>query len=400
MAHLSQSECQAFLRRELQSERLLEIDDHLSECGACRKMLENGPEAVRLLRNMESTFAGPHLDFEQLQMLVDGGPVPAEVTDHVAACRHCMAELAELKWFAADIAALPRAPKPRPQLVPAKAPVVPERPWEIRPGWYGLVAAMLLVGVVGLVVHHRMAAGNSSYEVASLRDGGADLFVDRAGDLHGDEGVPNAYREMVRVAMLNGQLQTAPAATFGGSQRETLLGAPRDRSVLSKLSFDLLSPVGRVVVDNPPLFKWQAMPGALSYRVMVYGAGYEKIVESPAVHGTEWRPAAALPAGEVYTWTVTAESANGSVREPAPPKAEAAFRTMAAEFASALTDAKARHGNDSLLLAVLYARVGAVEEAREAVDKLAAENPNSELVTRLRASLVQAPSPIKSNAAQ
>jgi hypothetical protein len=48
----------------------------------------------------------------------------------------------------------------------------------------------------------------------------------------------------------------------------------------------------------------------------------------------------------------------------------------------------------------LYARAGAVDEARAQIDTLAAENPDSKLVRQLRASLPQEPSPIRKNDAQ
>jgi hypothetical protein len=57
--------------------------------------------------------------------------------------------------------------------------------------------------------------------------------------------------------------------------------------------------------------------------------------------------------------------------------------------------------NGHLLLAVLYAKAGAVDDAGEQLDLLAKENPNSPIVARLKSSLNQAtPSPIKTKAAQ
>jgi hypothetical protein len=57
--------------------------------------------------------------------------------------------------------------------------------------------------------------------------------------------------------------------------------------------------------------------------------------------------------------------------------------------------------NGHLLLAVLYAKAGDVEEARTELERLGAENPNSPIVAELKSSLDQAvPSPIKTKAAQ
>jgi len=296
MAHLSNSELQAFLRRDLPAERLLEIDDHLLGCATCRETLERGPETAELLGQMEANFTETghcpgHLDYEHLRSLMQSDSAPVEATRHVSTCPKCAAELAELKRFADEVDATPRAAKPKPQLVPAKAPGA-VRPWSIGPGWYGLAGAVLLLAFVGLVVRHRVLRASHD-AVARLRDGGEELFVDQDGELHGDEGLEDAYREQLRQVMVAGRLPSAPVVNLGGPQRETLPGV-----------------------------------------------------------------------------------------------------------ASELREAQLHHPDDALLLAVLYARAGAIDEARGAMDRLAAENPDSPLVARLRASLPQAPSPIKSNAAQ
>ncbi len=90
----------------------------------------------------------------------------------------------------------------------------------------------------------------------------------------------------------------------------------------------------------------------------------------------------------------------GTVVEPAPPQPEAAFKVLEADAAAELQQAVASHPHDALLLAVLYSRAGAVDEARAQIDALAAENPNSKLVAQLRESLLQLPSPIRTNDAQ
>jgi predicted Zn-dependent protease len=74
---------------------------------------------------------------------------------------------------------------------------------------------------------------------------------------------------------------------------------------------------------------------------------------------------------------------------------------MASGPAADIESARRGPANGHLLLAVLYAKAGAVDEARAELDLLAAENPNSPVVKELRASLDQAtPSPIKTKAAQ
>jgi predicted Zn-dependent protease len=74
---------------------------------------------------------------------------------------------------------------------------------------------------------------------------------------------------------------------------------------------------------------------------------------------------------------------------------------MAAGPAAGIKSAMRGPANGHLLLAVLYAKAGAVDEARTELDLLEKENPNSPIVDELKASLDQAtPSPMRTKAAQ
>jgi len=232
--------------------------------------------------------------------------------------------------------------------------------------------------------------------VASLRDGDYQLSLDKNGQLHGAETLRPDQREALETTLASGRLAVGSASHFNTSQQETMLGAP----VTAPL-FKVISPVNRVVIDDRPTFAWDPMPSATGYRVRVYAAGYHKIVESPLVHGTSWQTNPSLQRGQTYTWTVTAESPRGEIREPAPPQPEAAFQVVDTHTATTLEQASSSRGTDHLLLAVLYARAGVVDEARIQLDQLAAQNPGSKLVDQLRVSLNQsAPSPISTKAAQ
>jgi hypothetical protein len=266
-------------------------------------------------------------------------------------------------------------------------------PWRSPVLWSGLAAAAVLLVIVGL--YHRQATPDAANAVASLHDGGAQIFVDRSGQLHGEETASDVYRAQLAAAMQSGKLQVNMPARLLGERTETMLGSPSGPP-----AFRLLSPVGRVLVTTSPAFQWSALDGAKIYKVTIYSAGYKKIAESPITSGTKWQLMDALPRGDIYTWTVTARGGKGAVVEPAPPQPEAAFKVLETDTAAELQQAVASHPHDALLLAVLYARAGAVDEARAQIDALAAENPDSKLVVQLRTSLLQSPSPIRTNDAQ
>ena len=390
--HLSSTELQAFLTRELPSAQLLEADDHLTECDACRSALEQHAGAGDGVQQLESAFAAAerHLEYEQVRLLAEGKAVSPEAVRHAASCHACAREVAELRQFAGEVGAMQRAPVAvspvvgsnvvRNNIVQNNVVQMKASAWRSRVLWSGLAAAAVLLVVVGL--YRRNNAPDATNAVASLQDGGAQIFVDRAGQLHGDETASEAWRAQLAAAMQSGKLEVNMPVRLAGERTETMLGSPS-----APPAFRLLSPVGRVSVSDRPAFTWSALDGAKSYKVTVYGAGYKKIAESPVVSETSWQSTDTLPRGDVYTWTVTAQGGKGTIVEPAPPQPEAAFKVLEADTAAELQQATASHPHDPLLLAVLYARAGAVDEARAQIDALAAENPDSRLVAQLRASL-------------
>jgi anti-sigma factor RsiW len=392
MNHLSNSELHAFLQQGLPADELLKLDDHLAVCPDCRTALEREAGGEGRIAALAARFVDTpvHLNYGDLLRLAEGQTASAEASRHVTSCRACAAEVAELRQFAAELAARPRSMR-KDSIAPPSRVV----PWRINPTWYGLAAAMILLAVG--IGYWRMAGSSHPAvdTVASLRNGDEQLTVDRNGEFHGASDVTGDLRNQMKATMTTGRLEVSLPASFSRLHTETMLGAPEKAA-----SFRVLTPVSCVAIGDRPAFAWEAMAGATSYRVMIYDVGYQKIAESPTLHEAKWQPSTALPRGTTYTWTVTAGGPAGSVREPAPPQPEAAFRVMKADEAALLQQEARRYAGDPLLLAVLYARAGAMPEAQAQLDRLAEENPGSRLVDELRASLAQAPSPTKTNAAQ
>jgi hypothetical protein len=259
------------------------------------------------------------------------------------------------------------------------------------------VPAAIAAGLVlAFVSYHSTNKPVQQASGAELRDGNLNLSLDKTGQLHGADGLPAKERDSLQAALVTGRLEANLPSDLAASKAETMLG-----DTTAAPLFKVTSPVDRVVSDDRPTFTWESMPGANGYHVRVYAGGYRKVAESPLLHGLSWQSPVALARGENYTWTVTASTATGEVRTPAPPQPEAVFQVMASRPATDIETALRGPANDHLLLAVLYAKAGAVDEARAELDRLAAENPNSPIVAQLKASLDQVtPSPIKTKAAQ
>ncbi len=392
MEHISNPELRAFFERHLPPDRLLEVDDHLAGCDACREALEREARVGPAVTTLQVDFAAPepHLEYAQLLSLAEGRTVPAEVEHHATRCSFCANEVEDLRNFVTETVDVVRTLR----VVQPVASGARISRWHLSLIWSGLAAAVLLgAGFYWLGSHH---APPGETTLASLRDGDHELSLDKSGRLHGAEGLEPEQQQAMQTALASGRLAINEPSNFNTRQQETLLGPP-----VAAPFFKVISPVSQMVIDGRPTFTWEPMPTATGYRVRVYATGYRKIAESPLVHGTAWQATTSLPRGNSLTWTVIAECPKGEVRAPTPPQPEAAFQVIDTDTAAALDRAASSHGSDHLLLAILYARAGVTHEARAQLDQLAAQNPGSKLVDQLKASLNQAaPSPISTNAAQ
>jgi hypothetical protein len=365
--HASQAELQAFLKGTMPPDRLLALDDHLAACPPCRAALEAESQPTLLSANVESTFEpqGPHLNFEVLRALTQNRAVTEEDAIHAVTCTMCAAELADLRHFAAELAQTPRSNvvtiTPRP------------RPVYLRLAFYAALAACLALAATTVFFRH----AEPPVEALGLKDGAQQLSLDQTGQLHGADSLPNADRALLQAALQTGHLEL-PAQSPNVTRTETILGRKT-----ATTSFSLIAPLTQSVLNLQPTFTWKVLPTATSYTVSIYASGYRKLMESPALTATTWRPESPLEPGSAYTWTVTAHTPSGPVREPAPPDAEAAFSVASIDQLAYLQD----HAGDPLLLATVYARAGAITEARQQLDQVVAQNPGNALAIRLRDSL-------------
>ena len=164
-----------------------------------------------------------------------------------------------------------------------------------------------------------------------------------------------------------------------GSQ-EALLG------LHAAASSEVLRPLAEVVVDGEPIFKWEALPGAVSYTVEIFGADLNPVQQSPALESTQWKPTAALESAMVYQWQVRATLKDGSTTVfPTPPRPEAKFRVLDKDRADYFTRFKRTYPRAHLLLGILYAHAGVLKDAE---DELKQVPQDSGLYERAQALLV------------
>jgi hypothetical protein len=145
-------------------------------------------------------------------------------------------------------------------------------------------------------------------------------------------------------------------------------------------------PAATAVVEPVVHFRWDALPGEWSYRIRVFRENGEQVAESPDVPAARWVVDRPLPSGEDLTWQVVASRGAENVTLPAAPDTPPRFRVLDAATAGRLKDLAGRRPG-SLLLAVEYARAGAVENARSELETFLGRHPRREDVRRLLANL-------------
>jgi hypothetical protein len=129
------------------------------------------------------------------------------------------------------------------------------------------------------------------------------------------------------------------------------------------------------VLDTRPVFRWQAVPGASKYVVAIFDDRFQKVAESSAVTAAEWTPEQPLARGRIYNWQVTAHIGARTLRSPVPPAPEARFQIAAVDTVAQIENARRDHPANHLLLAVLLAKAGALDESAQELDALAAVDP-------------------------
>ncbi|MCU1235443.1 MAG: hypothetical protein JWP63_3410, partial [Candidatus Solibacter sp.] len=275
--------------------------------------------------------------------------------EHLAGCAICRVEVDDLRQFQSQLKAAPRNVAEMP---------VRRSAWRI-PAFVGIAAGMVLT--VGLTF--RM-----------FRTQPQSLQTPQVAQQTPPPEPALSPDQQAAIQLALGTHTFEHAAVLDGliARRSVLLGAPGEQK-----SFAINAPLGTVVLTDRPAFRWEMVAGAGSYVVAVFDDRFQKITESPAVTTTEWTPDQPLARGRIYNWQVTAHIGGRTLRSPVPPAPEARFQVAGADSALALENARREHPANHLLLAVLMAKAGALDDASRELDALAASDPaNAESLRR------------------
>jgi hypothetical protein len=431
--HLSVQLFERYRQRRLEPAELLALDDHLATCAACREQLRAmKPSRAALLRlraNLQTAAqtAPDHLLREQLVAYIRSqlDEVDRELVEsHLEFCPQCAAQAQELRalterqaaavtaspatadsqitvstWWAKLVASL-GLPSLRERFLPA-------------PGWSPLalrvasaVATVLLVLATALWLRTRIErqeiAGHQPTPSPSpaqpsvsppvgpqpatpapillaLNDGSGQITLDAQGKIAGLESLSPADQQRVKTALTTQTVQTPKALKELSDSSGAIMGSS------TGAAFALLSPIGKLVASDRPTFRWQPLGRSVNYQVTITDpeASYREVAASPALSGTKWVVDHPLERGRIYTWQVTARTEGGEIKAPAPNAPEARFKVLEQAKAGELARAKKTYAGRHLVLGLLYAQAGLLDEAEREFQALVAANSGSPVAKNL-----------------
>jgi hypothetical protein len=217
----------------------------------------------------------------------------------------------------------------------------------------------------------------SSPPQEALYDGSNLVAMDSQGNLAGLETISQEFQQMIRTALMTGQVQAPDLRSLVG-RTPTLMGG----NVESE-TFTLISPVSVVIETTRPIFRWNKLRGATSYTVIVTDSDYNEIEVSKSVSGTQWSLSRPLERGKIYLWLVIALKDGKEIKSPNMPGITAKFQVLNQAKADELTQAKKSHTDSHLVIGLLYARAGLLDEAERELKHLLAANPKSSAAQNL-----------------
>jgi hypothetical protein len=396
-AHLSDAQIRAYRERSLAAAELLSASEHIAGCENCRtrisepEQLWGGVRAMR--RELRAAASAAHLSSEEMAAYTDRTMAAGEresVEAHARECPSCAGDLAEIRMLRSEIGGSHTTE----QRIGLRLRSLL--------GWRGGLAMAAACGVL-IAVIARPPSGRSPAVTkvarpgpagATIKDGNRQFVLQAGGQIRGLEGLPDTERAYIEQALSGKSLERAAALQGLISQPGVLLGAP-SQPAPSKL----LEPVATVVETQRPTFRWQPMAGAL-YRVGVFDSAYDAIAASGWINESEWQVSTQLRRGERYSWQIAVRQNGSEFTVPTPPAPEALFRVLGEAEEVEISKARSEFGGSHLVLGLLYARAGLLDDARRELRALRDQNPGSAHVAALvtsveREGVTQEPRPLQ-----
>jgi hypothetical protein len=141
----------------------------------------------------------------------------------------------------------------------------------------------------------------------------SEIRLQHDGKLTGLEGFDDATQQAVAAALKGEGLQKPRVLEDLSSPKIELLGTPGTDT------FQLVSPLARVITDERPTLRWRPLQRADSYVVSIFDENFNRVAQSPSLTTTNWRSNVRLKRGDRYSWEVTATRDGKEIVSPAAP---------------------------------------------------------------------------------
>jgi hypothetical protein len=419
--HLTKHQIEGYGRRALSPVEVLSVTEHLVLCGACRQQVQRALDddaaylALRseLFREAEfsSSVAGrTHLTFGEIAGWLDATLLGEElqvVKDHLTCCQLCELAVNDLRAF-------------KDQVVLDGEDRISPRNVSLENGWHSLIATLasfwpkpLVLGtaLAGLLLataswlvwqailmnetnravttasprgpvptpQGAIQEGTAATLIARLNDGDGQVTLDKEGRLSGIDHLSPAYRQMVKSALTDQELERS-GLLAGLSETGSI---PRGGSDESGDKFSVIEPVRMVTLSDHPTFHWSRLDGATAYVVEIYDEEFDLVATSPQITDHRWQAPQSLTRGRTYAWQVKAIKDGQELFSPKPPAPQAKFRILDDAKAKELARARRAYASSHLMLGLLYTQAGLLDEAEQEFRKLQRANPDSAVAGRL-----------------
>jgi hypothetical protein len=389
--HPSSQVLEQYAGRTLSPDDFLSVHQHVSSCPVCaahESATTRAEDYSNLLTAlMPSAEDEPyHLSAEELSSYVDDtlDEIDREnALSHIEVCNECRAKAAERQtspaagWWKVHV--LQSRPVQIAALVLLTLAVISFVVWRARNRHEPLQAPLQN----GPQPPQSVAAVSPSplesqpEVVLSLQDGGREIRLNKNGELEGLEHLSPALQKTIKAALVNQALEKpADLEELKGKESVLLGGGSEGRP------FELTGPIASVLLENQPTFRWRPLEGATGYVVAVLDAQLDEVATSEVLTTLEWRIPKKLSGG-IYSWQVTAIKDGQRIVSPVLPAPEAKFKILDSRSVSEIARARRGFPNSHLVLGVVYAKAGLIEEARRELTLLQKLNPQAPIVVKL-----------------
>jgi hypothetical protein len=422
--HLSTLQIEQLCVSALPEDELVAAAVHTAECQSCNQRFveelkcQRGSTPFTFTLEPEFWFRDDHVDFDLLVELGDKNldrEMEEIVNIHLETCETCREDVRSFLAFREASAGEMDISYARPEhrIAPETGAALWWQRLQSRPVYavaaIVLVAVAILIGVIALNKrsgpleadkqdqtnpgveqspgHSPPLASNAasspstvkdSAKVAILKDAGREVTIDKNGRVTGLDEVSENSRQYIAQAALSEQIKPAEVLRRLSGEQSSLRGNDNGPQV-----FSLLYPVGRVVTEDRPAFRWESLSGVSSYRVYVLDADGKQVSQSEELPPTQtqWKPHGPLRRAEIFSWVVTALVDGKKIVSPSAAAPEVKFAVLSTANFQELT--RLKKSNSHLAIGVFYARAGLLDEAEREFQSLSKLNPDSELPRKL-----------------